>query len=157
MTGVDHNYYSNGCWCGKTHVKSYYQICLERGLAREKRISLADRAEPLDKPVEPEREPDWRALNRLLDVRTPNDFTDLIMAEYWGYMLPPMTSIEEGYAVIKEEFEEFWEEVRVKDKDRDWGNMATELLQTATMCMRVYNDVVSKKIAESEALQQADE
>lgn len=48
----------------------------------------------------------------------------------------PMSSLHEGYAVILEELEEFWVEVRKKREDRNELQVYDELVQIATMCMR---------------------
>ena len=158
MSGAEHNYYGTGCWCLKVHEKSPYQVKLEKALAAEKRRLLAggDKVEPVTQMIREDFSdaskvplPDVEGLTKLLmDVRLSNDFTDLIMAEVNEVNLKyaPMHSIEEAYAVIKEEFEEFWEEIRAKDEVRDWDSMATELVQTAAMCMRAYNDVVQPKL-----------
>ena len=52
----------------------------------------------------------------------------------------PINSHHEGYAVILEELDEYWEEVRKKAAERDEAAMRTELIQTAAMCIRtLYN------------------
>lgn len=43
-------------------------------------------------------------------------------------------SVHEGWAVIKEEEDELWEEVRAKNFDPKKGR--TEAMQTAAMCVR---------------------
>lgn len=143
--GMEHNYYTDGCWCGDIHVVSEKLEELKRQVAEEERAIL--------------NHPSAETISSVTDdavyVSQPQ-FTTLISEELSRVdkMYPPMTSVEEAYAVIKEEFEEFWDEVKVKDHQRDWGNMATELVQTAAMCMRAYNDVVSKKIQELEEQEQ---
>jgi hypothetical protein len=56
----------------------------------------------------------------------------------------PMHSPHEAYGVIKEEFEEFWAEVKAfnlpKGKDTR-PNMRLELIQTAAMCIRAIRDL----------------
>ncbi len=51
----------------------------------------------------------------------------------------PFNSAHEGYAVILEELDELWEEVRRKHVDR--GDMRTEALQVAAMAVRFLTDV----------------
>lgn len=46
----------------------------------------------------------------------------------------PFKSTHEAYAVIKEEFEEYWEEV--KKKNPDLKNMKKELIQVCAMCVK---------------------
>lgn len=50
-----------------------------------------------------------------------------------------MNSSHEAFAVILEELEEFWEEV--KKKEPDPLRMAEELTQTAAMCVRAIVDL----------------
>ena len=56
----------------------------------------------------------------------------------------PMNGPHEAYAIIKEEFEEFWDEVKKFSipKGRDTrANMRLELIQTAAMCIRTIKDL----------------
>jgi vacuolar-type H+-ATPase catalytic subunit A/Vma1 len=48
----------------------------------------------------------------------------------------PFNSSHESYAVIKEELEEYWEEVKKKSGDRDRENMRKELLQIAASAIK---------------------
>ena len=52
----------------------------------------------------------------------------------------PMNSVHEGYAVILEEMEEFWDECKKKSALRDKGRMLDELVQIAAMCQRCAED-----------------
>lgn len=57
---------------------------------------------------------------------------------------PPMHSHHEAYAVIREEFEEYWQEVQKGgSKPRDPEALRTELVQTAAMCVRTLTDLCS--------------
>lgn len=53
----------------------------------------------------------------------------------------PLHSAHEAYAVILEELDEFWEEVRKKQQYRDPVAMRTERLHVAAMCVRAAVDV----------------
>jgi hypothetical protein len=53
---------------------------------------------------------------------------------------PPINSLHEGYAIILEELDEFWEEA--KSKTRDNRMLLLELIQVAAMCQRVAEDVL---------------
>jgi hypothetical protein len=53
----------------------------------------------------------------------------------------PLNSAHEAYAVILEELDEFWEEVRKKREERSREAMRTELIQTAAMCVRAIHDL----------------
>ena len=54
----------------------------------------------------------------------------------------PMNSIHEGYAVILEELDEVWDEVKKKTKERDLENLLKELIQVAAMAQKMAEDVV---------------
>ena len=83
-------------------------------------------------------------------ITLSTEFVDLLQAEVRRSesMYPPMHSLMEAASVIREEFEEFWDAVKVKDANRDYENLAEELVQTAAMCMRAYNDIVKLEIDE---------
>lgn len=51
----------------------------------------------------------------------------------------PMHSAHEGYAVIKEELDELWEEVRAKERQPD--EMRAEAIQVAAMAVRFVLDI----------------
>jgi hypothetical protein len=53
----------------------------------------------------------------------------------------PMNSHHEAYAVILEELDEYWDEVRKKREERDPEAIRKELIQVAAMCVRAVNDV----------------
>lgn len=53
---------------------------------------------------------------------------------------PPFHSPHEGYAVIAEELDEFWEEVKSKDAER-FIRMKKELIQVAAMALRAIGDL----------------
>jgi hypothetical protein len=52
---------------------------------------------------------------------------------------PPMRSAHEGWAILREEVDELWEEVRDKMRDRD--RMKSEAVQVAAMAIRFVLDV----------------
>jgi len=58
-------------------------------------------------------------------------------------MYPPMRSLHEGYAVILEELDEFWEHCRKKPGDRVDDEISKELVQVAAMAWRTYRDLLS--------------
>ena len=58
---------------------------------------------------------------------------------------PDLASAHEGYAVILEELDEFWEEVRKRKKERDKTRMYEELVQIAAMAQRTAEDVLSER------------
>ena len=58
----------------------------------------------------------------------------------------PMHSHHEAYAVIKEEFDEYWEEVRKRSASRDAEALKMELVQTAAMCLRALHDLCQEYV-----------
>lgn len=57
----------------------------------------------------------------------------------------PYNSAHEGYAVVLEELDELWQEVKKNDKDRDVGAMRTEAVQVAVTALRFVKDVCDRK------------
>ena len=53
----------------------------------------------------------------------------------------PQNSAHEAYAVILEEVEEFWEEVKKKREARSKAKMLSELVQIAAMAQRAAEDL----------------
>ena len=53
----------------------------------------------------------------------------------------PFHSGHEGYAVIKEELEELWEEIKKKKLSRDLPTMRREAVQVAAMALRFLTDI----------------
>lgn len=53
----------------------------------------------------------------------------------------PISSAHEGYAVLLEEVEEFWELVRRQTGDRDPREVYRELVQIAAMAARIATDL----------------
>ncbi len=53
----------------------------------------------------------------------------------------PLHSVHEAYAVILEELDEFWEEVRKKQENRSKTAMRRELIQIAAMSIRAIKDL----------------
>jgi hypothetical protein len=54
---------------------------------------------------------------------------------------PPRTSIHEGYAIIKEELDELWDEVRASKNMKATSDMAYECIQIAAMSIRFIEDL----------------
>ena len=53
----------------------------------------------------------------------------------------PFNSAHEGYAVLLEEVEELWQEVKRKQSSRDLERMQAEAVQIAAMAIRFLTDV----------------
>ena len=58
----------------------------------------------------------------------------------------PVTSVHEGYAVILEELDEVWEEVKKKTENRDLDNLLKELVQVSTTAQKMAEDIVMPRI-----------
>ena len=56
----------------------------------------------------------------------------------------PINSLHEGYAVIVEEMEEFWDQVKLRAEKRDPVSVRTELIQMAAMCVRTILNVCDR-------------
>ena len=54
----------------------------------------------------------------------------------------PVHSAHEGYALILEEVDELWDEVKKKNKLRDYDAMYHELVQVAARAKRLAEDVI---------------
>jgi len=54
----------------------------------------------------------------------------------------PINSAHEGYSIILEELDEFWDEVKKKHELRDKQHMYDELVQVAAMAQRTAEDVL---------------
>jgi len=55
---------------------------------------------------------------------------------------PPIASLHEGYAILLEELDELWDEVRKKAEARDPKEVLKELVQIGAMAQRVAEDVL---------------
>lgn len=54
---------------------------------------------------------------------------------------PPFNSAHEGFAVLAEEVDELWEEVRCKQGARDLDRMRKEAVQVGAMALRFIVDI----------------
>lgn len=54
---------------------------------------------------------------------------------------PAFNSAHEGFAVLKEEVDELWDEVKVKQGERDVEVMIGEAIQVAAMAIRFIVDI----------------
>ena len=57
-------------------------------------------------------------------------------------MYGPFNSAHEGWAVLLEEVEELWDEVKKSPKNRDIVKMREEAIQVAAMALRFLHDCV---------------
>lgn len=92
---------------------------------------------------------DWM-YNQAMEVEEPYCFSeDFVTIRFEDHVVrelqkarekhPPIVSVHAGYAIILEELEEFWDEV--KKQQRDKPKMMEELIQVAAMCQRVAEDL----------------
>lgn len=54
---------------------------------------------------------------------------------------PEFNSAHEGWAVLKEEVDELWDEIRKKQRERSFTRMRKEAIQIAAMAMRFIIDI----------------
>lgn len=57
-------------------------------------------------------------------------------------------SLHEGYGVLLEEVDEFWDQVKLKQSLRDPAKVREELVQVAAMAVRTLYDVVHRNSVE---------
>lgn len=71
-------------------------------------------------------------------------FRDAVLAEIESIRAKGHTSksLHEGYALLLEEVEEFWAEVKKRKKNRDNKNMFKELVQIAALAEIISEDNV---------------
>ena len=53
---------------------------------------------------------------------------------------PPFNSLHEGWAVLREEMDELWDQVKKKQGTRDPINCEKECIQIAAMALRIIHD-----------------
>lgn len=58
---------------------------------------------------------------------------------------PPMASVHEGYAVILEELDELWDEVKQRPSKRVISAIRLEAIQVAAMALRFLVDLVPEE------------
>jgi len=56
------------------------------------------------------------------------------------------SSIHEGYAILLEEVDEFWEHVRAKSEKRNYKELLGELVQIASSAQKTAEDIVFPKL-----------
>ncbi len=55
--------------------------------------------------------------------------------------LSEINSLHEGYAILLEEVDEFWDEVKKKPKNRDKKKLIEEIVQCAACCKMLYEKI----------------
>lgn len=56
----------------------------------------------------------------------------------------PFNSAHEGWAVLREEFDELWDEIKMRENVRSKKKMRTEAIQLAAMAIRFVYDICSE-------------
>jgi len=59
----------------------------------------------------------------------------------------PFHSSHEGYAVLREEVDELWDEVKNQTEERSYARMRAEAIQIAAMALRFVQDVCEPRAA----------
>lgn len=110
------------------HVVSLVEKCVQEEAA-------ASFAAPIAGPLSPESLNDkgYKAGQFLTEVG--NEFIRAASKH------APMNSLHEGYAVLLEEVDELWEQVKLNQKKRDPANIRVELIQIAAMAVRTAVDL----------------
>lgn len=69
---------------------------------------------------------------------------DDVMSEYTraGRKFAPFNSAHEGYAILAEEVDELWDEVRGHDGPERQKRMREEAVQVAAMALRFIQDII---------------
>ena len=60
-----------------------------------------------------------------------------------------IVDFHQGYGLLAEEVDEFWDEVKKKTKKRNTENLSGELVQIAALAESIYYDVVMKNTMDS--------
>ena len=69
-------------------------------------------------------------------------FDELLKTEYQKIKKKKkISSYHEGYGLLAEELDEFWDEVKKKARERNKENALVELVQIATLCKRIAEDL----------------
>ncbi len=81
-------------------------------------------------------------------VQVPSGSVEQALADVQAELLTsmaafkPLNSAHEAYAVLLEEVDELWDEVKKKQSKRDWAKMEREAIQVAAMAVRMLVDVI---------------
>lgn len=77
----------------------------------------------------------------LLDKLIDEVKAELARASVW----PPMNSAHEGYGILLEEVDELFDQVKIKQKNRDLEKMKAEAIQVAAMALRFAHDICNEE------------
>jgi len=79
----------------------------------------------------------------MIDIKRAERIVNLIFDEYQRAVdrNPPFNSSHEGYAVIKEEMDELWDEVKKSRSMRSKQTMMAEAIQIGAMALRFIADI----------------
>jgi hypothetical protein len=81
------------------------------------------------------------ALSSLLNYQEATLEQVLRELRHASSVFPPFNSAHEGFAVLKEEVDELWDEVKKNQKIRSIEKMRKEAIQVAAMALRFLNDI----------------
>lgn len=99
---------------------------------------------PLDDAAQFERVPPFKSFPSPKQIAALNQVLDELKRACESF--PPFASAHEGFAILKEEVDELWDEVKKNPKTRDPQKLLVEAKQVATMAMRFMLDVCGDQI-----------
>lgn len=101
---------------------------------------------------------DWQFPAEALKLASDNIMENIVTSDNIAHILtkvdkeliaaldnwPPFNSAHEGFAVLKEEVDELWDQVKVNQKKRDLSKMRNEAIQVAAMAIRFAAEVANE-------------
>jgi hypothetical protein len=84
-----------------------------------------------------------KMIHSMIDIEKTTKAANLILEEYKRAFSsnPSFNSSHEGYAVIKEELDELWDEIKKHRSTRSKDTMRTEAVQVGAMALRFIVDI----------------
>lgn len=84
-------------------------------------------------------------MNRVMDNKTEAALEEVVKELKMATTnYPPMLSAHEGYAILKEEVDELWDEIKKKPLKRTKTAMRAEAKQCAAMAIRFMLDITDE-------------
>lgn len=131
-------------------LRNQYEACLDRFELIEEclgdlKLAFTDASLLIKVLQDPTRKENWHVTCEVQESFAETPFATAVRKEIARardeLKYPPMNSVHEAYAVIKEELEEFWEQCRRKPTAREKQEMYKELVQISAMAQRTAEDL----------------